>query len=93
MSIKEAVEDYIADRDRELAPQAMKSATHGAYLQLALSAAENKPILADVDVNRRYLSGTATGYPITDRSRATLAAYARQPGAVQVISEELGLAM
>ena len=35
----------------------------------------------------------ATGYPIADRSRAALAAYARQPGTVQELSEELGLAM
>jgi len=29
MKIDEAVEDYIADREGEVAPQAMNSATHG----------------------------------------------------------------
>ena len=47
MSIKEAVEDYIADQEGEVAPQAMNSSTHGAYSYLSRSA-KNMPLSADV---------------------------------------------
>ena len=47
MSIKEAVEDYIADQEGEVAPQAMNSSTHGAYSYLSRSS-KNMPLSADV---------------------------------------------
>ena len=47
MKISKAVDDFISDNEAEIAPQAMNSATHGAYSYLARSA-KNKPISADV---------------------------------------------
>ena len=47
MKIKRAVEDYISDKEGEVAPQAMNSSTHGAYSYLSRSS-KNMPLSADV---------------------------------------------